>query len=230
MIRTLLVSIVLMTQTTIKEPLFKHHPIKEDRMRIVVVDTGVSITQLRSPALCKDTQNLADLLSDEKYRFHGINVFGLIEDNLNDFKYCIYPIYWAPGTISTSLYYTALEKIMELNNVVGVNLSLTTSKKEKKEEYYMKEFIKKNIVVNAAGGNEFKRITEEKNCKIYPACYKLLFKNDKRFNVVISNTGDFSNSFDIFETVEANGMDRGYPVLSGTSQATAVFTGLLFSK
>jgi hypothetical protein len=84
-----------------------------------------------------------------------------------------------------------------------------------------------------AAGNE--DISLDDRCVIYPACYLKQMREMKEVvnvsNFIVVGAKDTgSSNTGLVVTVTAVGKNQGYPKMTGTSQATANFTGKLFSK
>lgn len=200
---------------------------KESRKVIIVLDTGISSIQKKSKALCKNINDINNLDKFVPSKSHGINIFNLIETKINTKKYCIYPIMY-DHTAGMGEYLNKLKAAEYIKNAVALNLSVSSEGYNLQEEIIIKRLIEKNIVINAAAGNNSLVINSKSECKYYPACLRVKFT--KNFNVVTSNSGVYSNTYNIFPTYEQNGTNVGEPKLTGTSQSTAIFTGNLYKR
>lgn len=225
------------------------------RKKIVVVDTPISDAQLTQPYMCKDGSISMDKTrsshfgpNEQNVVRHGENVVGLIGSRIDTTKYCILHIafYFKQDQENyIPLYLGALLKIEEYRNVVGINLSLAASKNVKgsylkEESYILRAFAISGVKIITAAGNSHEELTKKK-CFVYPACTKKRLSSAAadRFYIVGSNTfymnsdgspHEFSNfSYDLDIELE-NGVNQGVPAMNGTSQATAIFTGKLFSR
>lgn len=225
----------------------------ETRQKIVVIDTAVNEYQLSMKYMCKDgsvspdghsksfhSRAEADKLGFSTLR-HGENVVSLIGNGINSDKYCVYHIFWNYQNNANYNYVQALKLASQLTNVVGLNLSISTENTSvaiPQEETYIGQMISKGVKVVAALGNEDVLLTKE-NCFTFPACLQAKF-NKSQFFVVGSNTKmradedfnfkSYSNSSTYLEVSYEDGTKRGWPVLTGTSQAAAVYTGKLFNN
>lgn len=208
----------------------KSSSIKEKRKRIVVVDTGISAEHYPKAFICNDygafAFNNSNLTLD--MHGHGTNVVGLIAENMNSKKYCI-TVLSVTAEISGDKYVSALRFIGSLENVIAVNLSLSNSGAQNNEELDMAEGIElkslsdKGVKIFVAAGNDGIKLF--KGCSVYPACHKPNIKN----MVVIGNVNHSSNFGPLVDYV-VDGNAVGTPILSGSSQSTAIYTGLMFSK
>ena len=204
----------------------------ESRVKIAIVDTGISLTQAKSKYLCKD--GLKTFLTwDWGYdkNGHGTNIFGLIADQINPKTHCIisYKFYKKnlPDRKSLNNTIKAIEHAIK-NNVKYLNMSMGGSSPSNRERALLKKFLDNGGYVLAAAGNESHNL--DIYCNYFPACYKAKsFKKYKNFIVVSSHTGDFPNYGKVVDIYE-DGKNKGKPVLSGTSQATAIYTGKLVKE
>jgi subtilisin family serine protease len=207
-------------------------PVKEQRIKIAVIDTGFDIMRkdLR-PFLCASGhRSLADddALRDSHPGKHGTNVAGLIAKNLDPAKQCLLIIkYWKLGSEGDS----------EINNVINavdyaisqkvsyINLSIGGTDENRREIYVLNKALKHGIKIAVAAGNESMDLNA--HCLIFPACYASFF-DENLYHVVGSftkhNGHDYSNRGDIVRYLE-DGTEVGNPVMTGTSQATAIHTG-----
>jgi subtilisin family serine protease len=196
----------------------------ETRGRIAVIDTGISTKQLNSDYMCKDmpvfTVNNRTGLD---YNGHGTNVVGLIAERIDKTKYCITSYSMTPGN-STSEYMYFLRKVLE-HGAVGVNISLEGPFVIEGEAELLEKITEKAKVFVAAGNAE---VDLDEQCNAYPACYRLQNKKinvvgNRRFFWKYSNYGDIVN-------IWKDGVNKGFPVFTGSSQSTAIATGEFFSK
>jgi hypothetical protein len=201
---------------------------REKRGKIVVLDTGLGLHQVNKPYICKGfKQPLAwNLKSDIHYQ-HGPNIIGLIGSRIDSKRFCILSLNIYNDDLKSRGYITALFKTTRLNNVVAVNLSLNGKGYIALEHVFISMLLKKNIKVIVSSGNEGKLLTRL-NCPHFPVCLKSFYLNDENFIVVKSSTGDYSNYSNFIPMKSEDGTDRGQPPMTGTSQATGVFTGSLF--
>lgn len=214
----------------------------DNRLRIVVIDTGITKGQARAKSICRDTENRPMVFSGNPHKSpfwnhsHGINIINIIASKINKEKYCIISIrgFDDPGD---NFYVAALEMAGRFKNVVGVNLSIASGKFEPGQNpYQMREhaaitrLLLNGARVHVAAGNIKHKMTFKK-CKVFPACLANYYHalGFTKFVVVESSTGWFSNKSESFKTEKRNGVKQGKPPLNGTSQATANYTGEVFS-
>ena len=101
-----------------------------------------------------------------------------------------------------------------------INLSGGGKGRIPKEQRAVKNLLNAGVVIVAASGNEATNLN--KNCNYFPACY------DKRI-IVVGNTAKSSNYGNkvVDITLDGNNINVLGKVMSGSSQSTAIFTGLL---
>jgi len=204
----------------------------EDRIKIGMIDSGISKEQANSKYLCKDGRR--SVIYDDKEGYdtfgHGTNIFGLISERINPNTHCIisYKV-WDHNFDNTNkkleIFYSALGiEMIIASGVKYLNISMSGYGFSKYEYKVLESAVKKAIIIVAAGnsGSDLNA-----NCNTYPACYKKFF--DKNFIVIGSSTGEYSNEGSIVD-FKVDGTKKGTPVFSGTSQSTAIFTGDFVSK
>ena len=212
---------------------FASEAFSESRQKIVVIDTGVSYAQSIKPYMCKNG-NLGSNGNWKDTHGHGSNVIGLIGEKIDAKKTCIVSIKLEVDRLKNpeqSIMY-AME-MAEKIKPVAVNISMAGTIKYESELNSMVRMVSSGVKVVVAAGNEDMSLDDY--CIIYPACYLKRMKdmdnviNVSNFIVVGAKDTGSSNTGSIV-TVTAIGKNQGYPKMSGTSQATANFTGKLFSK
>jgi len=198
----------------------------EYRLRIAVMDTGISAFQVDKPYMCKDKTYVTDdgIPSFDRHG-HGTNVVGLIGQAIDDSKYCI-TSYGIHNWKSMSKYLAMLKQI-SLDNPHAINLSWADEGYNGVEFDLLREYAEdKGVVVIVAAGNVAKNMTEDE-CNTWPACHA--FKIKKNFYVIGSTNKRYTNYGSIVSAYYP-GDKQGFPAQTGTSQATANFTGHLFAK
>jgi hypothetical protein len=209
----------------------------ENRKKIVVIDTGIYKNQENKKYMCKNgAYNMSENAEKGPYSVskHGPNVIGLIGERINTDRFCVVSIKFMDGDGSSIYtYYSALVMTLGLKNVVAVNLSIASPPELASysylEDLYLRKILRRKIKIIAATGNN--GITFKKSaCFVFPACHKQAHLKNDNFSVVGSSTGNFSNKFKGFKVFLEDGIKKGTPKLSGSSQSTAIFTGKMFSK
>lgn len=196
----------------------------DSRQKIVIVDEGLDLTDDLSHKLCTDSIpaiNNTNIVID-----HGRNIISLISPGVDFSKYCIY--YISVNFSESGSYRSAIDLAKSLKNVVLVNLSIANQINDKnayivEEHELFIEFANKSIIINAAAGNSNLSLTKA-NCHIYPACLKHLVKS--KYIRVIENSGAKSNRFVDIDRIIIDGVNKGKPILSGSSQSTAIQSNL----
>jgi subtilisin family serine protease len=165
---------------------------------------------------------------------HGSNVIGLIGEKIDTNKTCIVSIKLeVDGSKNPEKAIIEAMDMAEKLKPVAVNISWAGAVSFESELKSIIRMISSGVKVVVAAGNE--GISLDTYCGIYPACYLQKMKdmnnviNISNFIVVGAKDTGSSNTGTVV-TVTAIGKDQGYPKMTGTSQATANFTGKLFSK
>jgi major intracellular serine protease len=192
------------------------------QLRVAVIDTGIQKAYTKQANLCKSGhKSFAKDKSVVDTHGHGTNIAGLIKNKAGKSKYCIIVIrFYSNGAGDLSkAFIRSLEYAYILKPDI-LNLSGGGLFSDKRERLIIKRILDKGIIVNAAAGNE--SLNLDNNCLYYPACY------DKRINVIGAKNVPQSNYGKIVDYT-INGKDRkAFGItLSGTSQSTAIFTGLM---
>lgn len=200
----------------------------ENRIKIGIIDSGISIQQAESSILCK--KGLKSFIPDSSgydSHGHGTNIFSLVSKDLDSTKYCIisYKVWNYDITPQQSLKYS-IDALKQANKdgLSFLNISMDGEGYEHREYVELSKITKKTAVVVAAG-NESTDL--DRRCISFPTCYgKDLNKNF--YSIGATDTG--STNYGSVVTCFTTGKDMGNPVLSGTSQATAFFTNNLIKN
>jgi hypothetical protein len=200
----------------------------EDRIKIGIIDSGISIEQSKSKILCDGgLKSIATTSLGYDHNGHGTNIFGLVSQGLNPRKYCIisYKVWADYSSSKDAVDYTitSIENAIK-DDVKFLNISMSGDGSSVKEYKTIKTALK-TMSIFVAAGNDGKEIGGE--CSIYPACYKRFFKKNLyvigSYKAESSNYGEYVDYFTYGERM-------GNPILSGTSQATAYFTNNFIKK
>lgn len=226
------------------------------RKKIIVIDTKISEKQLNEPYMCKNG-SLSLMPGVKSYQTekesqeapqiyrHGENVVGLIGNQINIKKYCIFHLafyFQENAEKNIQNYFVGLYMANYLTNVEAINLSISDSTNDLKnyskvENEQIEKLTKKGVHVIVAIGN-FHQDLKANNCGAFPACLKLKISTPKNMHVVGSSTCHhqmfndlcFSNTSKVLDVSYEDGVEVGSPKMSGTSQATAIHTGKMYSK
>lgn len=200
-------------------------------LTVAIIDTGY--TRMDGTVhLCKD--GLYDLTrsgstEDISKNKHGSNVAGIITRYAGQEGYCImmfkvfrYKTIGKGTTFDVPAYIAALQLIEKLRPTI-VNISLTGDLVMPSEEIFLKRILDNGTAVAAAAGNEGMDLNLI-GCVAFPACV------DPRIYVVGNSNGssNIGRAVDVFE--DGSNQRGGGVTLTGTSQATAVFTGKYIRK
>ena len=207
-------------------------------VKVAVVDTGLDLTDIRlKKHLCPTGhKNFVDGESLDDTEGHGTHIVGLIEKYARNSNYCIlvYKFY----SDSASGFLDQKREVLSMRQAVRdgatiVNFSAGGPVFSEEESLVIKQNPQVTFVV--AAGNEGENLDIPGN-EFYPA--SLFYKNmevvenvDKR-----GNRNPSSNYGSKVEYAE-NGTDvvsylpnGGLGIMTGTSQATAIFSGKLVAK
>lgn len=191
----------------------------KEPLRVVVLDTGIITKHKSELPLCKDGhKSFVHGETIEDYHGHGTNVAGLIQKHAGKGNYCLIIVkYYSPKKNSSKNIINAMRYIDTLKPDI-INLS-GGGYWSVLEEYFITQSILKNgthFIV--AAGNESNDLG--KNCNYFPACYDRRIWVIGAYDIRISNYGKHVD----FTLSGKNKTAYGI-TMSGTSQATAIFTG-----
>lgn len=213
-------------QTIVLQPIDITPLVEERRLRIAVMDTGLSYNQVNQPFMCKD-KPFVNYKTEQGFdkNGHGTNVIGLIGKTIDSSKYCI-TSYGIHDYQKMDTYLEMLE-VVEKDKPYALNLSWASPGYSYVEFETLKRLSEdQGVIIITAAGNLAQHMTEE-NCDMFPSCHA--FKLEKNFYVIGSTTKRYSNYGTIVDEYIPSD-DVGFPKRKGTSQAAAIFTGRLFSK
>jgi hypothetical protein len=204
----------------------------ETRMKVVVIDTGASREQLKQPYMCKNGNFTVFRDNGIDTHGHGTNVIGLIVEKINAKKYCIVSIKFYDKHKAFSGVVNAIRSLrtaIKLKPTI-VNLSMDGIEAEPEEYNLIETLLKNGAKISVAAGNYNQELTQN-YCLIYPACYKRWFDKALAKNFYVIGARNVSKSdYGPLVDFTFDGFKIGTPKMSGTSQATAVFTSTLVSK
>lgn len=186
-------------------------------IKVAIIDTGLDFKYVNQVKLCPTGHKdfTGEGLSD--INGHGSNVTGLIVKNNENVNYCVIILKaYAFKNIQKAYITEALTYAYNLG-VNIINLSGGGFDEIPEEKEIVLKLLNKNIILVTSSGND--RLNLDISCVYYPACY------DKRI-YVIGNLGLSSNYGQIVD-IKYNGVNQTAfgRTLSGSSQATALFTG-----
>lgn len=207
----------------------------ESRIKIAVVDTGIILSDTIKPYICADGHKDFTATGLNDRHGHGTNVAHLIAQSIDPSTHCLVIVKWldpmTPGML-TSYNLAAATKYAAYSDVKYINISAGGNSQLKKEKEAIQYGLEQGIRIVVAAGNDSWNLGE--GCDHFPACYPT---NSPNFYVVgaldskgqkayFSNYGGPVNAW-------APGMRQSWKttiIMSGTSQACAVFTGQLAAK
>lgn len=208
---------------------------QETRTKIAVIDSGLRVNDRIRPYLCKSGHNSFKSGWNIDVSGHGTNVANLIADSINSKTHCLMimkvfyynnikgnlvsdtiPDHYIPNSIIFAI----------ANGAEFINMSISSGPDYfKNEDLAIRKAIEHKIHVVLSAGNNGMFLSKE--CRLYPVCNKY---DKKYFHIIGSKTnGSIANYSNYGPIVDdwVNGTDRGKPVMSGTSQSAAIFTGRL---
>lgn len=171
----------------------------------------------------------------------------LKENNLN---YCLIIVKAFSRGSNVKSYIKSLEYVKSLKSVKLVNISAGGKDFDSQEDKLIKEMLDDNKIIIAAAGNEGNNLDIN---NFYPASNdprivvvgnssinKVQETDNKGFSKVYAteifkahNTSNFGSKIDVYapgvNSLSLGAKGRDLSVLTGTSQATAVFTGLIIN-
>lgn len=193
----------------------------EDRIKIAVIDSGISFSQSTADYACKDGH--VSYIDDTIYvrHRHGENIISILAPAVNPKTHCIksFKVYRdvnALGDSSVDATIKALKAITKDYQVKFVNISMGGGGTNFNEKRYIKRLLIRGVQIAVSAGNNGQNL--DKNCDYFPACYKKTL-DSYHFYVVGSSLPSSNRGQVVTDTY--SGKDVGTPVLSGTSQATA---------
>jgi len=194
----------------------------ETRTKVAVVDTGLDEKKVDAAILCAEGQQ--DLTEEGKFdrEGHGTNISGIILKDLDPRFECLLPIkvYRIDQMRQTT---ARLTKGLELARSLGaafVNISMGGAFPIWHEEQAIRVLVESGTEVIVTAGNDGRNLA--KDCSYYPACYKL---GDNLWVVGASDLSVSNYSGPVRAYMRGSNVCALGVCLSGTSQATAAWTG-----
>jgi hypothetical protein len=192
---------------------------------VAVIDTGFTKTQdnVKLCSIGRMDFTKSGTLTDSHPQRHGSNVIGLITQNAGDSGYCIVSIKvfnYVDGKLTFNYleYLEALRFIVKLKPAI-LNLSMAGEVLFTGEAALIKTILDQGTQIVAAAGNDGVNL-DYTGCNVYPACI------DPRIYMIGNSTSNTSNTGHYIDTTEDGSNKKAAgTVLTGTSQATAIFTG-----
>jgi len=204
---------------------------EESRDKIIVLDSGIGLDQLKENYICSDgAYSTIPILSVFDTNGHGTNVIGLIAEKINPKTHCIVSIkVWDESSPNNVKHYVKGLMLAQILRAKFINISLSGDTSFVTEWYEIKKLLRKGVIFAVAAGNG--SVNLDKECSAFPACYKKIIPQSyqKQFNVVGALDVVESN-YGIIVTAYIKGYKKGTPERTGTSQSTARFMGMLISK
>jgi len=192
----------------------------EDRIKIAVIDSGISFSQATADYACKDGHKSFVDGSIYAQNNHGQNIISIISKAVNPKTHCIrsYKVYYDKISGEDSLAGTvkSLKHIAKDYSVRFLNISMGGAEPDYTEKLLIKRLLIRGVQIAVAAGN--KKTNLDRKCNYYPACYK---QELDYYNFYVVKSKLDSSNYGKIVTDTYRGYKIGTPVLSGTSQATA---------
>lgn len=237
LVSILLISLIFVLMSII----FKDLAYSQDkRIRVAIIDTGLALDDRFSGVVCdeKSIVNLEDpKLFPEDRMGHGTHIAGIIRALAPSSKACLM-IYRALGFGNNKEGLKNVSRALNMAIDDGanyINMSYGGPTFDETEYLALKRATDKGIILIAAAGNDNKNIDLSNNF-YYPASYHLpreIVVGSLGLDLKPASSSNYGSSIvtwqpgkDIMSTWLRNESTH----LSGTSQATAVETGLLVRK
>jgi subtilisin family serine protease len=213
--------------------------------KVAVIDTGLDLQDPRfKGVLCReghfDFVNNTPWMKDT--HGHGTHVAGVIKKYADDANYCLIILKYydekSKGSVNLANMVKAIYRAAEYRTSI-VNIS--ASGPEFAEEEYIAIKDHPSITFVAAAGNDNKNVDLIEN-STYPASYRLSnvisvgalqntgWNTPKTIKLSSSNYGNKVKAWELGEFLKAEYPGNRLAYLSGTSQATAVYTGKLIKQ
>jgi subtilisin family serine protease len=232
----LIALLLSLTTPSFAENIYEYHllSVKELRVKVAVVDTGINKTKEMEPYLCVGTHYDVTGTGIKDTHGHGTNIAGIIASKINPKTTCILVVKYffeSGNKHNFDNEMNALELVLKEENVKFVNFSSGGPSKHWKEKELIEKIIGKGIYFITSSGNS--GVDLLRDCIYYPACYQFL---SKYFRVVANGTGPNKrnplSNYGGPVTDWRNGLNRtGFGItMSGTSQSAAELTADLASK
>jgi len=158
----------------------------DERNKIVLVDTGINLTEQLSPYICKDGHfGVYKPLQDENG--HGSAIASLMSKYINRDKTCIISYRWISGYEGNESDLNVVLHHLYKNyskDIKIVNMSLGGPSRNNREKNVILNLISMGLKVVVAAGNENTDL--DKTCNYFPACYEI--KSHNFFVVTSKNT------------------------------------------
>lgn len=192
-------------------------------IKIAVIDSGLDEVQTIGLKLCKDgMQDFTATSMTSEIGGHGNNVSHIIGDGLLLEDYCMYHFKafsdnkHAKIGVNSAIAMAINMKVDIINYSAGGITSFIW------EEAIIELALKRGIIFVAAAGNNSENL--DKNCDYFPGCY-----------VGVKMVGNLKNKLSNYGKVikiwrNGNCINAGNVTMSGTSQATAIYSRELLLK
>jgi len=199
----------------------------ETRIKVAVLDTGITQKMSRSKYMCKDgvRKTVSDVSVYDDVG-HGSHVIAIIAKKLDPTKHCIISIkvmkrFWRKRHEFWIYDLVAGLKLAEKLKVDYINMSLGGPEEDPAERIIIKRLRDKGVTITMAAGNDSRNL--DKRCDYFPACYLLSGTHIVGNGTSLLRRSSMSNyGLVVTDWRDGNNVAAGIWVLSGTSQSSAL--------
>lgn len=193
----------------------------EDRIKVAILDSGISYSQSTKDYACKKSHKSYIDESIFVNSRHGENIISIIAPSINPKTHCIvsYKVWKNPDTTGEqSIIATvkALRAIAMDYSIRYLNISMGGEEPSYDEKRYIRRLLVRGVTITVSAGNNGTNLSAR--CNFYPACYRKTLKYSKFYVIgsILPSTNYGSVVTDI-----VSGYNVGIPAKSGTSQSSA---------
>lgn len=193
----------------------------ETRIKIAVIDTGISIEQEDMRYMCKD--GVKNFTSSPRYDIngHGSHIVHIIGSRIDSNKYCIVSYKVFDDKMFFDADIKSLQEIALDENIKFLNISMSGSGEYPDEFKLLNKIAEKEVKITIAAGND-KAFMSKNNCNYYPSCYKFKISKPNNLYIVGAINTDFSNYGPAVDITTEGVVASIGGIKRGTSQASAM--------
>jgi len=192
-------------------------------LKIAVIDTGINLTKFTGK-VCKESKSFVEESWDYSLDLHGTSVAGLLSQQFSDSdNHCILVlrVFDDAGGSEAKSYLAAMEYAL-IAGAKFINMSYEGGYSSGSERKTIARLLAAGIKLFAAAGNSGRNLNS--NCNAFPACYTGV--TGVVATTLFGEVLRFSNYHDKFLRVRGDTMCYNKICMHGTSQATAIATGI----
>ena len=192
------------------------------KVRVGMIDTKINSQNIDLEYLCEGQASIKNFTKGQIANRHSENVYHLITKNMNPNKMCIiiYEVYTSTQTdVEGKESFIRGLKQASKDNLDFLNISMSGEEIYGELKIYSK-MLKNTKIIISAGNDD---LNLDVNCDVFPACYA----NQLPELFIIGNLGLFQSNRGKIVDYYIDGIRKGVPKLTGTSQSAAIFTNML---